>query len=92
MEHTKGKWRVAELQEYNGLFMVKILCPNNNIVVQLTIPTWVGKEEILANAQLIAAAPNLLATCEVAVLALTHRPINPKDIEFIKQAIAEAKG
>ena len=32
----------------------------------------------------------LLSACEVAVLALTHEPINPDDIEFIKKAIAEA--
>ncbi len=56
-EHTKGKWEVAELAEFNGLFMVKVVCPNRNTVVSLTIPTWVGKEEILANAKLIAAAP-----------------------------------
>lgn len=37
------------------------------------------------------AAPALRTACEVAVLALTHRPINPKDIDFIKQAIAKTE-
>ena len=32
----------------------------------------------------------LVKACEVAVLALTHEPINPGDIEFIKAAIAKA--
>lgn len=60
MSYTKGKWTLGKLLECNGLFMVKVLCPNKNTVVQLTIPTWVGREEIEANARLIAAAPELL--------------------------------
>ena len=35
--------------------------------------------------------PDLLEACEVAILALTHQPINQKDIEFIQQAIAKAE-
>ena len=56
MERTKGKWKIGELLEYNGLFMIKVTCPNNNTVAQLSIPTWVGKEEILANAEFIKNA------------------------------------
>lgn len=33
----------------------------------------------------------LLMACEVAVLALTHKPINLDDIKFIKETIAEVK-
>lgn len=33
--------------------------------------------------------PELLTACEVAVLALTHTPVNPKDIKTIKKAIKE---
>ncbi len=36
------------------------------------------------------AAPDLLEACKVAVLALTHDPINPKDVEFVQAAIAKA--
>ncbi len=51
-----------------------------------------------ANAHLISAAPEtkrqrdaLLAACRVAVLAMTHEPINPDDVKFIKQAIEQAE-
>ena len=40
---------------------------------------------------LCKAAPELLEACKVAVLALTHEPIHPGDIEFVKAAIAKAK-
>ncbi len=36
-------------------------------------------------------APDLLWACKIALLALTHKPINPKDIELIRQTIANAK-
>ncbi len=32
----------------------------------------------------------LRTACEVAVLALTHKPINPDDVAFVKAAIAKA--
>ena len=35
--------------------------------------------------------PDLLAACKVAVLALTHEPINPDDIKFIEDAITKAE-
>lgn len=33
---------------------------------------------------------DLLAACEVAVLAMTHEPINPADVVFVGAAIAAA--
>lgn len=46
---------------------------------------------VLHNISEVFAAPDLLAACEIAILTLTHEPINPEDIEFIAQAIAKAK-
>lgn len=37
------------------------------------------------------AAPKLLEACKIALLALTHKPINPDDIAYIKSAIAKAE-
>lgn len=44
-----------------------------------------------ARKKLEAAAPDLLDACKIAILALTHEPINPKDIKFIQQAITKAE-
>jgi len=72
---TKGKWLVMGNQR-NGHFDFVLPMAND--------------KDFQDNARLICSAPELLAACEVAVLALTHEPINPKDIEFIKDAIAKA--
>ena len=92
MSYTKGEWTI-EIPcgfPYSGLYVVPI--------IRKDFPCHIAKirqlrerEESEANAYLIAAAPELLAACEIAILALTHEPINPKDIEFIQQAITKAK-
>lgn len=44
-----------------------------------------------AREKLEAATPDLLEACKVAILALTHEPINLEDVEFIKHAITKAE-
>ncbi|KKN22355.1 hypothetical protein LCGC14_0916210 [marine sediment metagenome] len=82
--HTKGKWRRKNRNVFVMHDKIRIFIAS----VFKCMPG--GKAESDANAKLIAAAPDLLTACEVAVLALTFEPINPEDIEFIKKAIAEA--
>ena len=89
--HTKGKWRRKNRNVFVMHDKIRIFIAS----VFKCMPG--GKAESDANAKLIAAAPEtarqrdaLLVACEVAVLALTHEPINLIDLEFIKKAIAEA--
>jgi hypothetical protein len=52
-----------------------------------------GPEENLANARLIAAAPDLLQACKmVAGMAVGWEPLTPGDIAEVKAAIAKAEG
>ena len=93
MEHTPGPWTAHRIgnEGPKGLaFRIESGSgepKENEVAVTYYKPYW---EQADANAKLIAAAPDLLSACEVAVLALTHEPINPDDIEFIKAAIAKA--
>jgi len=88
MEHiTKGKWVIIVTRDKDNWPAYSLQSMNN--------PT--NPIEVEANRQLIESAPKiieqrdkLLTACEVAVLALTHEPVNPDDIEFIKAAIAKA--
>ena len=94
MKHTKGKW-IIHKEVLNSPQPEYIYGgPENTIVCDFRKlnPNLIDEvlEQQQANAKLIAAAPDLLTACEVAVLALTFEPINPEDIEFIKKAIAEA--
>lgn len=84
-EYTKGEW-IVEHGPF-GTFDVEYRTKDDGGLI-CVCGTDKDSE---ANARLIAAAPDLLSACEVAVLALTHEPINPEDIEFIKQAITKAK-
>ena len=91
---TEGEWVVIDS---GGRVMLKAVGKPQIICTLETMPLKITRE-IKANARLIAAAPKikrqrdeLLAACEVAVLALTHKPINPKDMAFIEQTITNAK-
>ncbi len=69
MEHTKGPW-IEEPAMSSSKHVRDILQAGGNIVLAM-----VGGEvqsEALANARLIAAAPDLLAACETALGMLTH--------------------
>ena len=56
MEHTKGNWKEV------GAF---VMSENNSVDICSTCSiNCLPLEEQLANARLIAAAPNLLAACE----------------------------
>jgi hypothetical protein len=77
---TKGKWEAIRLKSGKSAVSVN------------------GKNHFISNgygnardeAVLFAAAPDLLEACEVALLAVTHNPVNPADVAFIQTAIAKA--
>jgi hypothetical protein len=68
MEHTKGKWIAGygDTLQFGEVFGVGLdTKPNWTTVCVLSLPDEVNKED-LANARLIAAAPELLEALKVA--------------------------
>ena len=75
--NVEKETRIAKLVSLDEVSFCLVLGEDNNVVESHT--------------RLIAAAPDLLVACEVAILAMEHRPINPQDIEFIKTAVAKVE-
>ena len=65
MKHTKGEWKsvgIAVKDKRDGVFYhTDILC---NGTIRVARSSGVGEDLALANARLIAAAPDLLAACK----------------------------
>ena len=63
--HTKGNWETAGVARKDVLdpafYHVDVLC---NDTIRVAKSSGVGEENALANARLIAAAPDLLAACK----------------------------
>lgn len=69
LKHTKSPWLIAD----DDPTFVYALGPHGTnlfwVPVQASGPEKIGREEAIANARLIAAAPDLLATLEALMLA-----------------------
>ncbi len=89
MKHTEGEW-VWKQNRGKDDYKHSIFVFGSKFIAELSGKNCT-KSEVKANARLIAAAPVLLEACQIAVLALTHEPINPDDIKVIRQAIAKAE-
>ena len=92
MKHTQGEWEWKQNRGNN--YYEHSVFVGEKTIAELTGGTMAGctKNECKANARLIAAAPALLGACEVALLAMTHEPLNPEDVEVVKAAIAATEG
>lgn len=96
-KHTPGPWALQMAEDCQGRQldeMVKwVVTANSHDLWISTGPTWDAEHdaEALANAHLIAAAPELLQACKVAV-----RYLDPSQyvsaIRLIDAAIAKATG
>ncbi len=85
MEHTEGKWETKE--ETDGHFGIYPQDGENCIAV-----VWCGEEPAEANARLIAAAPDLLAACEVAKEKLQNDTGTIDEaLDKLEEAIAAAQ-
>lgn len=91
-EHTPGPWRIG----YGGMegddFAI-IISPHSSHAICNLEPAFYS----LANAKLIAAAPDLLNGCLAALTYLADPPSKFKDnreeaTKIIRAAIAKAKG
>jgi len=96
MKHTPEPWTVDDLRPDGNLEIVG----GDDVLVAEVDPDG-SEEEVLANAALIAAAPDLLAACEGMIdLCKTlllkdcgfYSPDNNGYIQTARWAIAKAKG
>ena len=85
-KHTPGPWR--------HLDQGQVVNDTNTMIAFAT--NHGGDEAGIANALLIAAAPDLLAACEIALANCSGRPPNEQELRAVVQAtqtaIAKAKG
>ena len=82
-KHTPGPWLVTE----DPIYGARIDAPGSFCVAK-TIPNDMPIKQKLANARLIAAAPDLLDACRAALYALKGREHDG----FLRDAIAKATG
>jgi hypothetical protein len=84
-KHTPGPWKVGPTNLGNEIFIQD----HRDIGITLVFPRTDKPDPIKANARLIAAAPDLLAACESALVMWAGDDIK---LETIRQAIAKARG
>ena len=66
-KHTTGEW-VAKWCKYNeGVFIVQTMHPSNRVIASFDDDGDGAGEQSIADAKLIAAAPNLLRVAELLV-------------------------
>jgi len=98
-KHTPGPWKVAN-KTYPFVYAIDPVCDVNRFDLLInggcTSSGRTKPEELMANARLIAAAPDLLEACKVKLLALEGKEYDPGafDIaaELCRKAIAKAEG
>jgi hypothetical protein len=97
--HTPGPWKVgARSCEWNSPASPYLHVDGDRgpLVAKVRMRQdmdTLGGEECLANARLIAAAPDLLAACKmIASFAVSWEPLTPGDIRVVTDAIAKAEG
>jgi len=96
MKHTPGPWRVNTTHLETRVVMAdKRIATVHQCITKydyLSVPV----QQQVANAQLIAAAPDLLETLENLLLACEYckpeRILTSKAVLLARQAIAKAKG
>ena len=98
MEYTKGEWSVIEGSKPKcGLHVIRTL-PNDAVdrICEIVLPSTGYRAEAEANANLIAAAPELLeALKEITELAPRDKlklPYAIQVVEIADRAIAEVEG
>lgn len=88
--HTPGPWHQSDAWERPGIGAYVRSDVENRPVCSPIGGTSLPDEEVFANARLIAAAPELLAACE---LVLDSTPDDEEDYRpILRAAIKKAKG
>ncbi len=96
-QHTPGPWAVIPQKTLQGDIATVYNTPDG--WVSIHAPTWlnIGDQQVaMANARLIAAAPDLLEALKLcegnisSLLASTHPRVYGKWLDFVRAAIAKA--
>ena len=88
--HTPGPWKIRKDDRYNHAYGIEKNKKGLRSIIALINDQWLCEEhgDLVANARLIAAAPDLLEACEEA-LKIPDIPMRYYSV--IMQAIAKAK-
>lgn len=89
MTHTRGPW---ELDGDLGVMDLDIVGISGRIAMIDCENEDLTDEEVIANARIMRAAPDLLEALEDAVEALTEARYYPSELQRFRAAIAKAKG
>ena len=96
-EFTKGEWKVNPTGDINN-FHIGCICRFQTLGIADVETEYTGEPEALANARLIAAAPDLLEACEKAqkvfgFIAENYKsaPHFPNAERLVETAIAKAQ-
>lgn len=99
MNYTKGEWEtgvaVIEALSDEKQHCVGLKSDIHNIVACTGIVGAKDEQESIANAQLIAAAPDMYEVLKMAIVEIFNAPMFPNKYLVIKQmevAIAKAEG
>ena len=91
MKHTPGPWIVAGLNVGSVNNKVVASCYKDSLESVVVRPS--DDAECLANARLIAAAPDMLVAIKGAIAALTQNKTYPADIlaavTFLRSAVSK---
>ena len=92
-KHTPGPWAANWSKYEDGNFIVQAGMPSNRVLAQFDGDGYGPDAQSIADAHLIAAAPDLLEALMMADAALSGANMNMKAVEkAIRAAIAKAKG
>lgn len=94
--HTPGPWRVQEVEEFEGFYIVP---PDGygeeglDLIAEFHpyILSDAERKEVEANARLIASAPALLAACKAAERVISEHHPGGIVHEILRAAIAGAE-
>jgi hypothetical protein len=90
IKHTLGPWKCDwSIQVGGNIKSGWQVFDSNETELVIDIP---DSEEAEANAQLIAAAPELLDACQKALSLLKALEVRGDSVRFLEQAIAKATG
>lgn len=70
-KHTVGKWRIVT----NTFGQFAIADKDNHSIANLGHNTVYGEDEIIANAKLIAAAPEIIKAIQILLIAMKNGDI-----------------
>jgi len=99
VKHTPGPWRFSEGDKERRAMSEVFKKNDKTFQIALVTCEWSNphaRAEDIANARLIAAAPELLAACEALCSSDENgrfgKPSFPEAIQKAREAIAKAKG